>query len=89
MTTMTITPALDGYATDPHYAAGRADAYDDEPHLTVDAQTARAAEYVEHAHLLRALGYMDATLERRLRHDAVTSAECLLAHTDQQDTPTA
>jgi hypothetical protein len=76
-----MTPALAGrpFDGDPGYAEGRADAYDAAELLTVDQLTARAAEYAEYADLPRAFGYMDAVLEHRLGHDAVTAAETELA----------
>ncbi|MEU6979666.1 hypothetical protein [Streptomyces sp. NPDC046371] len=82
MSIQTTTPLAHSYARDPEYAAGRADAYDDETTLTLEQLAARAALYAEHAHLLRALGYADRVLEKRLEHDAVTAAETELAHTD-------
>ncbi|MFJ9799908.1 hypothetical protein [Streptomyces sp. NPDC101145] len=81
MTTMTITPALGGFADDPDYAAGRADAYDDSHTLTLDQLQARAAHYIQHAPIARATGYADRVLEYRRETAAVTAAETELAHT--------
>ncbi|MFB9558593.1 hypothetical protein ACFFTP_30985 [Streptomyces roseoviridis] len=78
---MTTHTPLGDHAQHPEYAAGRADAYDDETTLTLDQLAARAALYAEHAHLLRALGYADRVLEKRLEQIAVTAAETELAHT--------
>ncbi|MFI0929665.1 hypothetical protein ACH4TP_37940 [Streptomyces sp. NPDC021012] len=82
MSIETTTTTTGTYATDPEYAAGRADAYDDETTLTLDQLAARAALYAEHGHLLRALGYADRVLEKRMEQLAVTAAETELAHTD-------
>lgn len=86
MSLMTFAPDTHHFAHDPEYAAGRADAYDDETSLTVDALHARAALYAEHANLLRALGYMDRIAELRREQTAVAAAETELAHTDLETT---
>jgi hypothetical protein len=78
---MTITPTLGGFAGDPDYAAGRADAYDDSRTLTLDQLHARTAHYIQHATLARATGYADRVLELRMETAAVTAAETELAHT--------
>ena len=82
MSLMTTDPAPGGHTHTPEYASGRADAYDEAHHLTLDQLQARGAEYAEHAHLLRALGYADRVLEMRMEQAAVTAAETELAHTD-------
>jgi hypothetical protein len=84
MSILTLDLNTNSFASDPEYAAGRADAYDDSHTLTLHALTARAAEYTEHGHLLRALGYMDRVLEMRMEHDAVTAAETELAHANRE-----
>ncbi|MFB7359627.1 hypothetical protein [Streptomyces gardneri] len=78
MSLMTTDPAPGGHTHTTEYAAGRADAH----HLTLDQLQARGAEYAEHAHLLRALGYADRVLEMRMEQAAVTAAETEIAHTD-------
>lgn len=83
MSLMTTDSAPGGHTHTLEYAAGRADAYDDAHHLTLHQLAARGAEYAEHAHLLRALGYADRVLEMRMEHAAVTAAETELAHTDR------
>lgn len=85
MSLMTFAPDTNRFANDPEYAAGRADAYDDETTLTIDALRARGALYAEHAHLLRALGYMDRVAELRREQAAITAAETELAHTDLEN----
>lgn len=82
MSLMTFAPTPNQFGNHPEYAAGRADAYDDETTLTIDALRARGALYAEHAHLLRALGYMDRIQEIRREQTAVAAAETELAHTD-------
>ena len=80
MTTMTLAPAFDGFAGDPQYAQGRADAYDDETAgLTLDELSARAVQYAEHAPILAAFGYTDRVLEIRTEHAARTDAQIHIA----------
>jgi hypothetical protein len=82
MSELTLTTTPGGYRHDPQYAAGRADAYDDSHTRTLDQLIALATEYVEHAHLLRALGYCDRITEVRMERETVAAAETELAHTD-------
>ncbi|MEU9703067.1 hypothetical protein [Streptomyces sp. NPDC047981] len=82
MSELTLTTAPGGFRHDPQYAAGRADAYDDSHTRTLDQLIAIAAQYVEHGHLLRALGYCDRVTEVRMERAMVAAAETELAHTD-------
>ncbi|MEU9998060.1 hypothetical protein [Streptomyces sp. NPDC050848] len=82
MSELTLTAVPGGYRHDPEYAAGRADAYDDSHDRTLDELATIAAQYVEHAHLLRALGYCDRVTEVRMERAMVATAETELAHTD-------
>ncbi|MFF8610833.1 hypothetical protein ACF06X_33545 [Streptomyces sp. NPDC015346] len=82
MSELTLTTPVGGYRHDPEYAAGRADAYDDSHTRTLDELIAIGAQYVDHAHLLRALGYCDRITELRMERETVAAAETELAHTD-------
>lgn len=76
----TIATATEG----PEYAEGRADAHDATRTLTLDAVTARVADYVQHAPTRMALGYMDRLIELHMEHDAVSAAEVELAWADHE-----
>ncbi|MFK0288289.1 hypothetical protein ACIQVL_48630 [Streptomyces sp. NPDC090499] len=83
MTTQTIDLATNGFAHDPDYSRGRADAYDASRTRTNDQMTVLAGMAADHATLPYALGFMDRVIELRLEQDAVAGAETELAWTDQ------
>lgn len=85
MTTMTLAPASTLHPDS--YYAGRADAHDEAPTVTLDELRVRAAAHTDlHHDLWYAIGYTARVNELRLEDAAVASAEMELAHADRPST---
>ena len=81
MSSPTFAPVTGGFANDPQYAAGRADAYDDSHTRTIHELEAIARMYAEYGNLAFAFGYADRVIEVRMERAAVNAAETELAQT--------